>query len=382
MWWQGRWGTQKALSLGITGAALGVCLFLLAATLQAREMGGVPPRPPRPHTERPWSLADHPEGRRPPCPNPKHSVGLILPRPHHHSRVYQTFILGPVPSYLYFREDYWITAWRGLPGCGWEPIGFRYYQYWQTPLVVYYDPAALVLRDLALATRRPPPPLPVGPNLPPPGINNPAVNNQHPAANNQVDNARAQEQAALNDLKALPASRLPGIARIRPSNVQQRQLAERFISFGDRHFAAGNYRRAYFQYKEAEKAAPDVAGVYFRQGFALIGNRQYELAYQAFRKGLALDPDWSKRDFPLRAMYGDREAGLRDDLANLAEACELSGNDSQLTFLLAVMLHAAGRPEDARPFFEKIRHSPVAQDVAGLFLPDEAEKAGEVAVQP
>jgi len=222
--------------------------------------------------------------------------------------------------------------------------------------VSYFDPAAPVLRDLAAVTNR--------------YVGNSRVNFQQDLRGLQSNvpaRVPQQNEAQMNNKQNVPGLAVAEPIKFRPSNEQQRELASRFLGFGDRCFSAGQYRDAYFKYKEAEKAAPDLADSLFRRGFALLATKQYELAFHAFRRGLRIDPMWPQKPVSLRGLYAERQVDLRDHLASLAEECEKKKHDGTLALLLGIMLFCADRADDAMEFFEIARSSPTSADLAALF---------------
>lgn len=272
----------------------------------------------------------------------------------HVSHTYTAVAPGLTPGYVYYREDVWVGGCYGVPIACCRPhwIGYRYCWYW--PPVTYFDPAAPLLRDLAAVTNR--------------YVGSSRVRSPQDRAGFESKPGAPQQNDNQADFK--PNSPRPAVAgpiKFRPSNEQQRDLASRFVSFGDRYFAEGQYRDAYFRYKEAEKAAPDLAEPLFRQGFALLATKQYELAFHAFRRGLRMDPAWPKKPFPLVRFYNDRQLDLREHLAALAAECEKKHDDATLAFLLGVMLFRCDRMDDARGFFEIARSTPSSGELAALF---------------
>jgi len=269
------------------------------------------------------------------------------------SRVY----LGAYPGCVYYRQDVWATSCPSVPPCCCHPhLAPYYHYYWYRPSVIYFDPAAPLLRDLAAVTNR--------------YMGSTRANLEQDLRGPRADlraNAPQQDEAPIGDKQNMRGLTVAEPIKFRPSNEQQRDLANRFLSFGDRCFSSGQYRDAYFKYKEAEKAAPDVAESLFRQGFALLATKQYELAFHAFRRGLRMDPTWPKKPVFLLRLYAERQGDLREHLASLAEECEKRNHEGTLALLLGIMLFCADRAVDAREFFEIARSSPTSAELAALF---------------
>lgn len=248
--------------------------------------------------------------------------------------------------------------WVYPPGVYWGYCYCPWHHYYVVPLVVYYDPAAPVLRDLLGMNAR---------GRPRPPMGRPTeVFAREPARAPQPQNGEPHDNPPRPDNPAQGGAMAPRPS-LRTSNERQRQLAARFIEIGDRLFREGRYRQAFFQYREAEKAAPDFAESYFRQGFALIATGQYGLAFQAFKKGLSIDPQWPKRPVELSRLYVGRELDQHNHRAALAAQADANPMNEELHFLLGIHLFSAGRKQDAQEFFRKVQASPIAGGLVQLF---------------
>jgi len=148
---------------------------------------------------------------------------------------------------------------------------------------------------------------------------------------------------------AEPEEAKPG----RATNPRAVNLAWRFIGFGDAHFANENYAEANDRYRKAATAAPQLADAYFRQGYALMAAGRYEPSVRAIRRGMALDADWPRSDFHNVELYGDIPHAKTAHFEALAVAAEEDPHNADLLFLVGVVLHFDGKPERARPFFER-----------------------------
>ena len=226
------------------------------------------------------------------------------------------------------------------------------------PPVIYYDPAAPILRDLGVLRSAVPRPMLNGP---------PGGSPDLPGFNERYSEV-VTPNSGLQDLgQRQQSERPPTPSFVRATNPRQHQLAQRFIGFGDKLFREGQYRAAYFQYREAEKAAPDVADTYFRQAFALIATRQYSMAFEAFQKGLSLDGEWPTRGFQVAMLYGERDLDAKHHRAELAEALQQNPAHPELLFLLAVHLYCDDRVAEAREFFRQARTASSVAPLVSLF---------------
>ena len=139
----------------------------------------------------------------------------------------------------------------------------------------------------------------------------------------------------------------------RATNAQAVNLAGRFLGFGDAHFANQNYAEANDRYRKAATAAPQMADPYFRQAYALMAMGRYEQSVQVIRRGMDLSADWPRSGFHNAELYGDIPQVKTAHFEALAAASEKEPHNADLLFLVGVVLHFDGRPERARPFFER-----------------------------
>lgn len=141
-------------------------------------------------------------------------------------------------------------------------------------------------------------------------------------------------------------------------------LAWRYIGFGDAQFSAGEFLEANTRYRKAVAAAPELADPHFRQGYALMAAGRWRLAADAIRRGLKLDPDWPRSGFSNAELYAGHPEMKTEHLEKLAEAAEAEQQDVDRLFLLGVVLHFDGRPDRARPFFERAQQLTGGNDPA------------------
>lgn len=141
----------------------------------------------------------------------------------------------------------------------------------------------------------------------------------------------------------------------RDANAKSLARARRFIEFGDAKFRAQHYRAALARYQSARDAAPTLAEVYFRQGFAYTALGQYDAAARAFERGLELDPNRPQSDFDLSELFGDDPAPLIASRRRVASAAAGDPENSDLLFVLGVQLYFAGQRDRALAFFQKIQ---------------------------
>jgi len=156
-------------------------------------------------------------------------------------------------------------------------------------------------------------------------------------------------------LSTVPATESPVERefRARPSNLETMRRAYKFVEFGDRLFKEGRYHEALQQYKTATSVAPDLGEAYFRQGQSLIGTSRYDLAAAAFKRGILASPEFATADFRLDSIYGDARLAKSTHLEGVASTAIERPEDSDLLFLIGLMLHFDGSRERAQKFFKR-----------------------------
>jgi len=139
---------------------------------------------------------------------------------------------------------------------------------------------------------------------------------------------------------------------LRGTNARSIELARKFIAIGDNHFANQRFIEANSRYRTAARAAPQLADVYFRQGFALAATGRYDLAAKALKRGLQHDPGWARSGFRLAALYGENRAAKTAHVEAMAAAAEKEPGNGDLLFLVGVYLHFDGHADRSGPFFQ------------------------------
>jgi tetratricopeptide (TPR) repeat protein len=142
-------------------------------------------------------------------------------------------------------------------------------------------------------------------------------------------------------------------AKLRKSNAAARERGQKFMDYGDSLFREQRFHEALQRYKSAAEAAPDLPGVYFRQGHALIAVNQLALAAKAFKIGANLEPVAARSGFDVNALYGEGEMVKKSHLEMLAGHVLENSGHSDLLFLVGVFLHNDGQPERAYKFFAR-----------------------------
>lgn len=140
----------------------------------------------------------------------------------------------------------------------------------------------------------------------------------------------------------------------KPTNTERKARAGKFIQYGDAQFVKQKYNSALERYRDAASAAPDLAEVYFRQAFALVGSNQYESAKKALDRGLRTRPNWPDTNFDLSTLYGPKgHLAKTSHREALASAIEQNPQSADLLVLMGVMLYCDGERERSRLFFDR-----------------------------
>jgi tetratricopeptide (TPR) repeat protein len=167
----------------------------------------------------------------------------------------------------------------------------------------------------------------------------------------RLANANVFARPRLNDRDVDDAE--PRKSADRSTNAQAVVLALKFIGYGDALFVQQKYAEANDRYRKAATSAPQLADPWFRQGFALAATGRYELAQNAFKRGLKLNPKWPKSGFDLDELYGPNAITKTAQLDAMANTAEENPNDAGLLFLIGVRLHFDGQADRAKVFFQR-----------------------------
>jgi hypothetical protein len=170
-----------------------------------------------------------------------------------------------------------------------------------------------------------------------------------PIVNNTIINLPSQAQGFG---VLAPGQQAPPRAGVRPSNAQARDLAKRQITAGDTLFAKQQYAQALEAYKQAMRAAPDLADSHFRQMVALVALGRYDAAVDAVKSGMRISKETVNGHFRIPAMYGDNVMARTAHLETLAKLTA-ERPSSDLFFLAGVMLFFDNPPQRSAPFFEQ-----------------------------
>jgi hypothetical protein len=185
------------------------------------------------------------------------------------------------------------------------------------------------------------------PPLGTPIVNNTTIVNTGPAA----VAAGVQQPDGFG---VLAGGAAPPRLRVPATNAAARERAKRQLEIGDGWFQKQQYGDAWIAYKEAARAAPDVADAYFHQAAAAVAQRRYEAAVDALKYGLRISTAYLDGEFKYSKLYGDNRISQTAHLEALAQAA-MDQPSSDLYFLTGVMLFFDAEPLRAAPFFTKAK---------------------------
>lgn len=131
------------------------------------------------------------------------------------------------------------------------------------------------------------------------------------------------------------------------------QLANKYISYGDRLFAEQRFQEALSRYKTAVLAAPGLPEAHFRKAHALVTVNQHDLALRAFNRGYQMLGEGNRGDFRLDDMYKDNRSIKTAHMERLAKAAIDNPRDAKPLLLLALSLHYNGEQIRAQKFFTR-----------------------------
>lgn len=150
-----------------------------------------------------------------------------------------------------------------------------------------------------------------------------------------------------------PGANVPK-AHVHASNQPARDRAKKQLAIGDDWFRKQQYGNAASAYREAIRAAPDVADAYFHQAAIAVAQNRYDAAVDGIKSGMRISTAYLDAGFKYSTLYGDNKLARTAHLETLAQAATVEPT-SDLYFLMGVMLFFDDHPRRAGPFFAKAR---------------------------
>jgi len=156
-----------------------------------------------------------------------------------------------------------------------------------------------------------------------------------------------------------PGAQVPK-ANVVASNDAARERAKKQLAIGDDWFRKQQYGNAASAYRDAIRAAPDVADAYFHQAAIAIAQNRYEAAVDGIKSGLKISTTYIDGGFKYSTLYGNNKLARTAHLEALAQ--EATANPSaDLYFLMGVMLFFDEQPRRSGPFFTKAKELAVGE---------------------
>ena len=171
-----------------------------------------------------------------------------------------------------------------------------------------------------------------------------------------------------------PQPQVPVQVRSGPSAAAL-QLANKYISYGDRLFAEQRYQEALSRYKTAVLAAPALPEAHFRKAHTLVTVNQHALALKAFDRGYQLLGDRQRDHFQLDDMYRDNRSAKIAHMERLAKAAMDNPADAKPLLLLGLALHYDGEAARSQKFFARALSMTTGYDAVAIrFLADQPQR--------
>jgi hypothetical protein len=147
-------------------------------------------------------------------------------------------------------------------------------------------------------------------------------------------------------------NKAPARPNVPATNAATQQRARKIVDSGDAAFRQQRFGDAYSNYKDAARAAPDVAETYFRQAAAAVALARYDEAVAAIKFGLRLQPASVDAPFRFAALYGPAILTRRQHLDALEQAVG-DRPSSDLLFLYGVTLFFDDPQQRSAPLFAR-----------------------------
>jgi tetratricopeptide (TPR) repeat protein len=140
------------------------------------------------------------------------------------------------------------------------------------------------------------------------------------------------------------------------------------VSRGKQAFASQEYGRAERLFRKLIEKEPRNPLGYFLLAQAQFALAKYEEATQSIHAGLKLQPDWPKSEFRAELLYGPHRPDFQEQLDHIRELVNRNPSDPVLLFLFAYQLWFTGRPEEAKPVFQRAKDIASDKIEIDLFL--------------
>lgn len=138
---------------------------------------------------------------------------------------------------------------------------------------------------------------------------------------------------------------------LKESTTEQRLRSQRLQMNGDQLFRQERYQEALRVYRDANHAAPDVPGPYYRMAITFAADRQFFSAVAFLKRTLEIEPDWPRVNSGLQSLFGDRDISRNALIIRVSRWLEQDIRDPDRSLLMGAVLFDSDR-EKATAFLE------------------------------
>ncbi|WP_422926938.1 tetratricopeptide repeat protein [Singulisphaera sp. PoT] len=180
----------------------------------------------------------------------------------------------------------------------------------------------------------------------------------------------------------LPAVPRPAAAPNPQPAVQQKKAgdearAKQYVTFGDRLFRAGNYRKAEERYEQAARTDPHSAIPRARLAQIALVRGQYHEAANHLREAQTAEPGWLTKPFDIQSLYAEPGDFARQ-VAKLESHLQAEPQDRDGWLVLGAQWYLSGRTEKASDVFLRLTdRKPDATLAAFLDAATPVDRAGQ-----
>lgn len=253
---------------------------------------------------------------------------------HHHSPGFRfTPYIGAYPGTGYYYGGFYGSSYSRL----YSPFGGSFFYGSYAPGAFGYDPYYSGFPTSSPLTYR----------VPRFDIQVPLVDQLKVADQFRKDAERREDEKRF---KADANHELP-LKPLKDSTTQQRLRSQRLQMQGDQIFQQEKYQEALQVYRDANHAAPDVPGPYYRMAITFAADRQFFSAVAFLKRTLELEPDFPRVNPGLDGMFGDNDVARNSLIIRVSRWLEQDIRDPDRSLLMGAVLFDSDR-EKAIAFLE------------------------------
>ena len=140
---------------------------------------------------------------------------------------------------------------------------------------------------------------------------------------------------------------------VRVGSRQDSAKADRLVKLGDNLFRAGNLPRAVERYRQAEKAAGNLALPHLRLAQVAFLKQDYKLAADRLREAITAQGGWLATTPNIVGLYGEPST-FHEAMTLLETHLQATPNDREAWFVLGFQLYASGETQKASDVFLRL----------------------------